>query len=119
MGDRVMVDRVIGKEEPARRPDNPSPNNPSPYDPITLSPAIEMRGITKRFGSVVANDHVDFDAAWGEVHALVGENGAGKSTLMSILAGLYRPDSGSVEIDGDAVRFRSPRDAIDHGIGMV
>src|ERR687895_1873139 len=78
-----------------------------------------MRAISKRFGSVVANDRVDFDAAWGEVHALVGENGAGKSTLMIILAGLYRPDSGQVEIDGVPVRFRSPRDAIGHGIGMV
>ena len=78
-----------------------------------------MRGISKRFGPVVANDGIDFDAAWGEVHALVGENGAGKSTLMSILAGLYRPDSGEVEVDGEVVRFRSPRDAIGHGIGMV
>jgi simple sugar transport system ATP-binding protein len=68
---------------------------------------------------VVANDHVTFEAAWGEVHALVGENGAGKSTLMSILTGLYRPDSGEVEVDGEPVRFRSPRDAIAHGIGMV
>jgi general nucleoside transport system ATP-binding protein len=78
-----------------------------------------MRDISKRFGPVVANDHVDFEASWGEVHALIGENGAGKSTLMSILAGLYRPDSGQVEIDGMPVRFRSPRDAITHGIGMV
>jgi ABC-type uncharacterized transport system ATPase subunit len=78
-----------------------------------------MRDISKRFGPVVANDHVDFEASWGEVHALIGENGAGKSTLMSILAGLYRPDSGQVEIDGVPVRFRSPRDAIAHGIGMV
>jgi ABC-type uncharacterized transport system ATPase subunit len=92
----------------------------SPYHPNTpVSPAIAMCGISKRFGPVVANDRVDFDAAWGEVHALVGENGAGKSTLMSILAGLYRPDSGVIEIDGEAVKFRSPRDAIAHGIGMV
>ena len=92
---------------------------PSPNHPITLSPAIAMLDISKRFGPVIANDHVNFEASWGEVHALVGENGAGKSTLMSILAGLYRPDSGEVEIDGAAVRFRSPRDAIAHGIGMV
>jgi len=78
-----------------------------------------MRGITKRFGQVIANDRIDFASPWGEVHALVGENGAGKSTLMSILAGLYRPDSGSIEIDGQPVRFRSPRDAIAQGIGMV
>ena len=98
-------------------------NSPSPYHPITPSPsshpAIAMRGISKRFGPVIANDQVDFDARWGEVHALVGENGAGKSTLMSILAGLYRPDSGAVEIDGAPIRFRSPRDAIGQGIGMV
>jgi simple sugar transport system ATP-binding protein len=85
----------------------------------SAAPAIAMRGITKRFGNVVANDQVDFVAAWGDVHALVGENGAGKSTLMSILAGLYRPDEGVVEIDGLPVQFRSPRDAIAHGIGMV
>ncbi|HEX2280618.1 MAG TPA: ATP-binding cassette domain-containing protein, partial [Thermomicrobiales bacterium] len=97
------------------------------FDPIThdpspdtfVSPAVAMRDISKRFGPVVANDHVDFEASWGEVHALIGENGAGKSTLMSILAGLYRPDSGQIEIDGMPVRLRSPRDAIARGIGMV
>jgi ABC-type uncharacterized transport system ATPase subunit len=81
--------------------------------------AIEMRGITKRFAGVVANDNVSFSAHAGEVHALVGENGAGKSTLMSILSGMYKPDEGSVLINGEMVQFQSPRDAIDHGIGMV
>ncbi len=83
------------------------------------APAIEMRGISKRFGHVVANDDVHFDARFGEVHALVGENGAGKSTLMSVLAGVYRADSGSLAINGKTVDFKSPRDAIASGIGMV
>src|SRR5918998_1417266 len=96
---------------------DPITHDPSPDTPVP--PAVAMRDISKRFGPVVANDRVDFEASWGEVHALIGENGAGKSTLMSILAGLYRPDSGQVEIDGLPVRFRSPRDAIAHGIGMV
>lgn len=78
-----------------------------------------MRGIAKRFGAVVANDGVDFVARFGEVHALVGENGAGKSTLMSILAGLYRPDAGSLAIDGEPVALQSPKDATERGIGMV
>src|ERR671910_1674396 len=95
----------------------PITHDPSPDTPVP--PAVAMRDISKRFGPVIANDHVDFEASWGEVHALIGENGAGKSTLMSILAGFYRPDSGQVEIDGTPVRFRSPRDAIAHGIGMV
>lgn len=81
--------------------------------------AVEMHGITKRFAGVVANDGVDFAARFGEVHALIGENGAGKSTLMSILAGLYRPDAGVIRAGGEAVHFRSPRDAIARGIGMV
>ena len=81
--------------------------------------AVEMRGIDKTFPGVVANRQVDFAARWGEVHALLGENGAGKTTLMSILAGLYRPDAGQILIDGQQVAFRSPRDAIGHGVGMV
>ena len=78
-----------------------------------------MRGIDKAFPGVVANQGVDFEARWGEVHALLGENGAGKTTLMSILAGLYRPDAGHIAIDGESVTFHSPRDAIGHGVGMV
>jgi ABC-type uncharacterized transport system ATPase subunit len=89
---------------------------------MTASPtprAIEAVGVVKSFPGVVANDHVDFDVRPGEVHALLGENGAGKSTLMNILAGLYRPDEGHVLMDGAPVEFRSPRDAIAHGVGMV
>lgn len=78
-----------------------------------------MRGITKRFPGVVANDRVDFQALAGEVHALLGENGAGKSTLSHILTGLYRPDEGEIEVYGRPVRFHSPRDALDAGISMV
>ena len=81
--------------------------------------AIEARGIVKTFPGVLANDHVDFDLRRGEVHALLGENGAGKSTLMNILAGLYQPDEGSVSVDGSTVLFKSPRDAIAAGLGMV
>jgi ABC-type uncharacterized transport system ATPase subunit len=80
---------------------------------------VEMRGIVKRFPGVLANDHVDFELKRGEIHALLGENGAGKSTLMNILAGLYRQDSGSLEVNGKLVDFSSPKDAIDVGIGMV
>ncbi|HLY94976.1 MAG TPA: ABC transporter ATP-binding protein [Gaiellaceae bacterium] len=73
----------------------------------------------KHFPGVLANDHVDFEAAVGEVHALLGENGAGKSTLSNILTGLYRPDSGEILLDGEHVQFSSPRDALDVGIFMV
>ncbi len=86
---------------------------------MTEAPLVQLIAITKRFGEVLANDAVTFSAEAGEVHALLGENGAGKTTLMSILAGLYRPDSGEIRIAGRPVVFRSPRDAIQAGIGMV
>src|SRR6266567_5585001 len=83
------------------------------------APALELRGITKRFPGVVANDGIDFDLRRGEVHALLGENGAGKSTLMNILYGLYRPDEGEIRINGAPLTMGSPKEAIEAGIGMV
>jgi len=81
--------------------------------------AIEMRGITKRFGPVLANDKVDFELVQGEVHALLGENGAGKTTLMRILYGLYQEDEGKIFVKGQTSKINSPKDAIAKGIGMV
>ncbi|MBS1252501.1 MAG: Galactose/methyl galactoside import ATP-binding protein MglA [Anaerolineales bacterium] len=83
------------------------------------APAVEMRGIVKRFPGVIANDHVDLDVRAGEIHALLGENGAGKSTLMNVLSGLYREDAGEIHLRGQRVEIGSPRDAINLGIGMV
>ena len=80
---------------------------------------LEMRGITKKFGSVVANDHVDLSVERGEIHALLGENGAGKSTLMNVLYGMYDYYDGEVLLDGKPLHIKSPRDAIANGIGMV
>ncbi len=83
------------------------------------TPVLEMRGITKIFPGIVANEQVDFEVKAGEIHALLGENGAGKTTLMNILCGLYEPDEGEIWLEGKLVRFHSPRDAIAAGIGMV
>ncbi len=80
---------------------------------------LEMRGITKEFPGVLANDSVDFDVYKGEIHTLLGENGAGKSTLMKVLYGFYRPDAGTVRLHGEVVELNEPSDAIAHGIGMI
>ena len=82
-------------------------------------PAVRMHGITKRFPGVVANDRTGFEAAAGEVHALLGENGAGKTTLCNVLTGLYRADDGEIALYGRRVQFASPREALDAGVGMV
>ena len=85
----------------------------------TASPILTLRGITKRFGGVVALDNVDFDLAAGEVHGLVGENGAGKSTMMKLLAGATGDYDGEMRLGGEVLRFSSPADAQTRGIGMV
>jgi ABC-type uncharacterized transport system ATPase subunit len=83
------------------------------------APALEMRGVTKRYPGVLANDHIDLDVRPGEIHALLGENGAGKSTLMNILYGLTDPDEGEILMGGEPVTIHNPDDAIERGISMV
>ncbi|MBM7829988.1 simple sugar transport system ATP-binding protein [Agromyces cerinus] len=80
---------------------------------------LELRGITKRFGALVANDHIDLTVEAGEIHALLGENGAGKSTLMNVLYGLYQADGGEILLDDEVQHFAGPGDAMKAGIGMV
>ena len=79
------------------------------------APALEMRGITKRYPGVVANSGIDLDVRPGEIHALLGENGAGKTTLMNILYGLAKPDEGQILLDGQEVQLTGPTDAIRRG----
>ena len=88
--------------------------------PLTQEKTVlSLRGITKQFPGVLANDDISFDLLEGEVHTILGENGAGKSTLMSIIDGIYQPDEGSISLYGEKINFSNPRDSIDHGIGMV
>src|SRR3972149_6955187 len=84
-----------------------------------MTPALEVRNITKHFPGVLANDSVSLTLEKGEIHALLGENGAGKTTLMNMIYGLYNPDRGQIFIDGHEVKIHNPHDAIDAGIGMV
>ncbi len=81
--------------------------------------AIEMKGITKKFPKVIANNNVDLSVSWGSIHGLIGENGAGKTTLMKILYGMYLPDEGEIYVNGNKAHISSPKDAIQLGIGMV
>ena len=86
---------------------------------LSHSAAVVMRGITKRFPGVVALDDVSLTVARGEIHAICGENGAGKSTLMKILSGVYQPDEGVLEIDGDPKHFVTTREAEDAGVAII
>ena len=95
------------------------PTAPDEHVELIHAPALEMRGITKRYPGVVANDRIDLDVRPGEIHALLGENGAGKTTLMNVLYGLARPDEGEILLDGTPVRIADPTDAIARGINMV
>ena len=87
--------------------------------PLSSACAIKMENITKRFGKVVANDHITMELREGEILSLLGENGSGKTTLMNQLSGIYFPDEGQIYIHGKPVTIASPRDAFDHGIGMI
>lgn len=113
------MERADGSGGHDRRPRAAVAQRGQHLEQSTDHPLVELRGITKAFPGVVANDRIDLDVHAGEVHALLGENGAGKSTLISILAGMYRPDAGEVRIDGRPREIDSPRAAIGLGIGTV
>ena len=134
MAEHSPTDPTIGAEAPPPGPAATPPDDPATaaadaatggtsIDPSvaaqTRAPTLEMRGITKQFPGVLANDHIDLEVRPGEIHALLGENGAGKSTLMNILYGLIGPDSGEILIDGQQVEIAGPSNAIARGIGMV
>jgi simple sugar transport system ATP-binding protein len=118
-----MTDSVLdaGAEQAGTSAAPASASSPAASVPGVTPAALAVQAVdmTKRFPGVVANDHVSFEAAAGEVHALLGENGAGKTTLCNLLMGLYRPDEGKLFINGKPVRFHSPRDAQNAGIFMV
>jgi ABC-type sugar transport system ATPase subunit len=103
-----------GSSEPVAQPGDGPP--PSPGSPV---PAVAIRGLSKRYGGVQALVEMEFEAERGTIHAVVGENGAGKSTLMKILAGVVRPDAGTIELDGEEVTIQSPAHAGTYGIGIV
>src|SRR5258708_2913852 len=89
------------------------------WDSPDMTARVRLIDVTKRYGTVCANDAATCIVRAGEIHAILGENGAGKTTLMRILAGLERADSGTIEIDGAQVSFKTPKDAMRAGIGMV
>src|SRR5207248_5336256 len=96
----------------------PAPNSPS-ADVLPVLPIILVKDLTKHYGGVVALDHMSLQVQRSTIHAIVGENGAGKSTLMKILAGVVRPESGTITLDGQEVHISSPQAARERGIGIV
>ncbi|MBO4398539.1 MAG: ATP-binding cassette domain-containing protein, partial [Lachnospiraceae bacterium] len=86
---------------------------------MSAVPAIELKGITKTFGDVVANQDIDLSVYRGEILSILGENGSGKTTLMNMISGIYYPDAGHIFIDGEEVLIRSPKDAFRYKIGII
>jgi general nucleoside transport system ATP-binding protein len=115
MGDPLRPS--VGPEGPGASPQ--AATTSAEPEETTAAPALEMRGITKRYPGVVANDHIDLSVRPGEIHALLGENGAGKTTLMNVLYGLAKPDEGTILLGGKEVTISGPVDAIARGIDMV